>query len=63
MITSGVRDVVQPPSLPPFPGGQKHPRQKKMHTHLRNMPHGIAGETPTSLVLTRDNVQSLKLKA
>jgi hypothetical protein len=23
------RDVVQPPSLPPFPGGQKHPRKSQ----------------------------------
>ncbi len=51
MITSGVRDVCVSPAT------------EKMHTHLRNMPHGIAGETPTSLVLARDNVQSLMFKA
>ena len=41
------------PSLPPFPGGQKHPRHKKMHTHQRNMPNDIAGGTPTSLASAR----------
>ena len=25
------RDVVQPPSLPPFPGGQKHPRCREAY--------------------------------
>ena len=26
-------------------------RDRKMHTHQRNMPHGIAGKMPTSLVV------------
>ncbi len=37
------RDVGVPPAT-----------HKKMHTHQRNMPHGIAGRMPTSLATMMD---------
>ena len=55
-----VRDVVHPPSLPPFPGGQKHPRCREAY-YVNVCTFSVAGDNQGRGHPARDAVRHIML--